>query len=102
MTVAPAFFLAIASVCSSPEQAVPCGRLFFVGRRRHFRQAIPPNSSAVAAAIARAVTLFHRCILSCGSNSCGFPDGYARPCRRLRRQIQIQLADRRWQMYVNE
>jgi hypothetical protein len=40
--------------------------------------------------------------LSCGSNCRGSPNGYARFCHRLYRQIQIQLADRRWQMYVNE
>jgi hypothetical protein len=102
MTVAPAVILPSRPYAASLKSR-PSWAAFFVGWRRHFRQAHPAEirqlltressgqpSRFVDASCHAAVTV------------AAFPTVMHVSCPRQRRQIQIQLADRRWQMYVNE
>jgi hypothetical protein len=102
MTVAPAVILPSRPYAASLKKPSFVGG-FFVGWRRHFRQAHPAEIRQLSARESsgqpsRFVDAFCHAAVTVAA----FPTVMHVSCPRQRRQIQIQLADRRWQMYVNE
>jgi hypothetical protein len=102
MTVAPAFFLPSRSYAASLKKPSFVGG-FFCGPAPSFPAGHPAEiRQLLARELSGQPSRFVDASCHTAVTVAAFPMAMHVSCPRLRRQIQIQLADRRWQMYVNE